>query len=172
MVKTRFYPSNLIQKLQEYKVFSPFWWCTAIQTGALFISFLLALNWLMISVIHKNNSYVWAGNIEITRKVTTYMFKAGCEFLPFSAYLLPFTKNIFLCLRNCIYKKMTEPSSGLFRPKRIPNYIYWWKLPTHFQASKSLSVFLDCFMIHNSHTRCFCATTLPGFGHLASWLGI
>jgi len=40
MVKTHFYPSNFIQKLQEYthKVFSPLWWCTAIQTGALFIS--------------------------------------------------------------------------------------------------------------------------------------
>jgi hypothetical protein len=28
-------------------------WCTAIQTGALFVSWQFALNWLMISVKHK-----------------------------------------------------------------------------------------------------------------------
>jgi hypothetical protein len=91
----------------------------------------------MISVIHKNSSYVLAWNIVVTGKVTTYMFKDGCEFLSFSVYLLPFSHNIFLCLQNCIYKKMTlslaqaclgpnntyiftgESSRHIFRPQTL-----------------------------------------------------
>ena len=96
-----------------------------------------------------------------------------------SNFSLPCTRvHAFLpCLQNCIYQKKkndTEPSWGLFRPKQqVPNLIYWWKLPTHFQASKSLNVFfLYYFLLHNKytyiHTRCFCTKTLPGFGHLVS----